>query len=518
MKNVKLSFLSIFAFLFSLTIYAQIKKPIGKPKTKPELVTKQLILGQDIEEVTLKLDEILSRNGFIFDKVTDENIYFFELDGSPTKNVQTYKRILDLQNDLHIILTANQDSKVYDVSIYSFTNQNFKTEEVKLLSFLNFKNWLVRDQNLYETVFSLGQNILTTNKQYLRINAFIPDATEFYSENYPEINIDSLNIETPIEKVHLFMLQKLKKANIKLICVKQNEIENDKANNFFSYTINSIYTQGINLSIKSDKIQKKEIYISSPNPIVFNNIKKTFFDNSAWTSQYTFKRNSGQTENYFKYKNFITIVNNINKTIKFLIVPTDNESAKKIMYGKPLSLVGVLEVYNGFENQDAMMKYMRDFYYHDGTSPNEAYSFFKNAQKIKILFGDGIENWGFKFLVDSEDNTINKEFKNTLANIENITSADWKLDDGTFRTQFYDTNIYNNAKAEHQRQKEINQEKQRQEEAERKEAEIERRLQQQRDAQAAEIERAEKARRTEASMRELNGAMQNLINAYTKKP
>ncbi len=421
--------------VFSLTA-AQTKKKVITSKPSPNksvTVTPSgflTLLGVSIDEANSALETMLTNNNISVQKVVEDITYQYDENYKKKEEID-YKNIylyLDSENS-KINLTTLED-KIVQIEIVSGYIENleklFKTNGLKLIEKLGDKS-IFENQNslaILDTDYETSYYLLITKKD----NAVI--------QNF---SINDLSTTTNFEDAASGIVNLLKQK-YPYIGAKSKDVLNNSKYEYIEKKQELIFKNNINAIVSAQKM-RKTISVSA-NPLQMANIK-SLLDIKSWEKRYT-DRNGVE---YFR-KNDVMLKLEPDYLEITPVPPRGSEAL--LNYSKPITFDELVKIYNDFNDNNARVKYLEDFYYSrktfdkDGSftnSKSETNFCQKNdASKACYYFGDQSSynnNWGFVFLVDSYDKNAVKSIVNEVT--ENFVTQDFRLDDlpGVNRTQFY---------------------------------------------------------------------------------
>lgn len=447
---MKTKILILFLLVFGC-ISAQKKtaKPIKKEvQSTAEKSLLYNLLGKNIDNALMELDEKISGKGYVFSGVEDDKKYVYATDKKRTEEIYNYSKYFTVSkggNPVQMILSANPDKTIYD--IYAYYENPEDGEEFK--KDMGIDLWrLVEtkgEQNIYnhkEKFAVLGPN---------NINAFVP-------ESKYETGVDAASV-IPI-------------LNSTPICVKKKEVFS-KDGRFMDYTQEFYYKNGFKITV-DEELRREATYVYNPSKIALHTILSKLQDLG-----YKERYKEEQTQNKYYYNESTnSMIKATDDYIELYTLPAPvadyNDSHLKQQAITPYLLN---EVYQNFPDKTVRNQYLKDHFWDKEASDGTLNIFGRdiNDNIVRAWFFDKEnydKNWGGKFNISFKDETAmnNLVFDNSILFTKNESSKEGFY---KFSTYYYDKNKYVASKTSYDVQQNVNKLAEQKLEAERKQREIE---------------------------------------------
>lgn len=476
MKTLKVT-LTIILFICNTFLQAQSKK---KPIVAAEKISFIIsLIGKNIEDATLEINDRLSPLGINFTKVTEEKDFVYNENLLPTENVYSYFKYLSTDQNFYITLIADSDKNIIKCN-FKFQDST-RTLRQKIEGILGKPNTLVF-QDVHTQIYRQKNIIYTTNKDDIQVfNNVEPVFTKPSS--------DSIKFGISMEDVGYNFNKILTENNNPILYAEKKTVTNDSKYQFKSFNQNIFYKNGYLLTLKFDQRKNTTAIIENPNAIYMSNIANKITSN-GYQSIY------GSESGYYKKEESFILKND--HYLFFYTIPNDLE--KKLSYADLPSITELNDFYYPiFNDYSKRAEYLDDHYVKQGNFWARKNA---NGDVVRFYFGnvkDFNENRGLKFLVDSPKANINEFYKINSPN--NLAFDDYDMNDAQFpeRTQFYDKTLYSAAEAGAKAKQYANQLAQKKLETENKQREI--------------IREQEKARKASENAVLINTATNSIINS-----
>ncbi|CAI9682368.1 cell envelope integrity protein TolA [Elizabethkingia anophelis] len=503
----KYSLLLLIFFFINIVIAQKKKIQPAAIKSKQEIGKKASIplLEKDINSTLEELEPKISKAGFFINELKERLIPYYN--DQYQKTGYGTEKIIVLKNNSYITLKTNVAGMVSSLEI---TTQQNSLEAMKKLSGLNNFNLLKKRAN--QEIYELGKYTGVISKEGSSEDDFISISifrNDFGGKQYlNSISLMNITMSTNFNEAMGMILSFLRANNQKIYSVSQPSYNETEV--FTSKSQDIFFTTG-QITLTENANHRLSLNIFADNPLLANNICQ-YFKISEWEPRYVDKNGA----KYFK-KNQLLLLHDKSYVNLIVLIPKENTEQKLTQSTAP-DFFTLSYLHSAFSNRSDLIKYLDDHYLYDygfkNTSEIQATKngFFMskmNDKLVRYYIGDENEtktNWGFIFLVDSYDKTIQDEYQE-MNNTDEYVSRNYSLNDmpGLIRVQYYLKPIYQAAQAKKDAEDSYAEIKKQQREAEEKQEEI-----------AKERRKAEKAKNFGNAMNTLTGELNKLINIYKK--
>lgn len=498
-----------------ITIIAPPKKTNAKPEIIKAKINKSYFIGMDLEDATLKLDGLFTKNGYVFENLTDDEQFLFNKQLVKTDTINTTIRHFTLQNNINIDLFADINKVLRRIQFRMPSGGNKIKKDAlnkKIITLLGIVDWQLIEIFEGQKVVGANGNLATIySNEELIIDIWKKQNFESVSKSVLELN--SLSYLSTYEDFILFYVNELKKLNLKVLFARPENLIIDDKTKDFNISIQEIkFTNGVTLSFMQDEFRKKSVTISCTNPIFFNSLKKSI--SKDWKLAYNFSL-FNELSYYYKNNNNMMKITPGQKYINIVLMPEKTNKTVKMQYGDYLSLTEINEIYHNFDNSSALNDYLADYFYlKAGTSQCSI----QDSKYITDVYfhNDKAAVDGLLYAITTANKEDIDEYKRQTDELENVIAVDFCSDGSNCWTYFYNKSIYQSYQISQNKQKELKaiaDEQQRQRnEQQRREAEETRRNNQIRASQ----EEAERQRRAQNTVNTINTMTDMLINSLKK--
>jgi len=451
---MKTNILILFLLVFGC-ISAQKKavKPVAKTIKKEVQATAEKsllynLLGKNIDNALMELDEKISSKGYTFSGVKDEKKYVYTADKKKTEEVYSYNKYFTISkggNPIQIFLSANPDKTIYDIYI-AYENPEDGEEFKKEIGVDSWKLLETKgEQNIYknkEKFAIVGPNT---------IGAFIPE----------------LKYEPGLDIAPVLTI-----LNSAPVCVKKKEVYSNNGN-FMDYTQESYYKNGFKIAV-DEGLRKETTYVYNPSKIALHTVLSKLQD-LGYKERYT----EAVTQNkYFYNESSNSMIKATDDYLEIYTLPAptaayDDDHLKQVAISPYL----LNDIYQNFPDKTVREQYLKDHFWDKAANDGTLNIFGRDSNDniVRAWFFDKEsfdQNWGGKFTISFADEKAmnNLEFDNSSLFTKNESTKEGYY---KFSTYYYDKNKYTASKTSYDVQQNVNKLAEQKLEAERKQNEIE---------------------------------------------
>lgn len=230
--KTKNALLIICCLFFFSNIEAQGKKKPVAPKENTAYIIS--LLGKNLDDATLEINEKLTSIGVNFTKVTDDKDFVYDENQKSTEQIYSYFKYLNTDNGFTVNLTADENRKIIKTTLVFDADTDAIHQKIKLI--LGKPNTLMYE-NANKSVYRQKDAIYTeTDTKIEAFTSVIP--------NFADIKVDSLQYGNSMEEMGSFINRNFSKSNIPILYAERKEVYNDHEYNFINYVQNVYYQNG----------------------------------------------------------------------------------------------------------------------------------------------------------------------------------------------------------------------------------------------------------------------------------
>lgn len=406
------------------------------------------LLGKNIDNALLELDEKISSKGYAFSGVEEDKKYVYTADKNRTEEVRSFHKYLTISKNnkpLQIFLSANPDKTIYDVYIY-FEN----TEDV-----IEFKKDI--GIGFWKLLETKGEQNIYNNKEKFavvgpnNINAFVPESK--YETSLALAPVLTVLNSTPI-------------------CVKKKEVYS-KDGRFIDYIQEFYYKNGFRIMVE-EELRKEATYINNPSKIALHTVLSKLQDLG-----YKERYKEEVTQNrYFYNESSNSMVKATDENIEIYTLPiTSAEYDDNHWKQEKITPQLLNSIYNNFPDKTVRAQYLKDHFWHktadDGTLNIFGRDNNDNIVRAWLYDKENFDKqWGRKFDISF---TNQKSYQDLLFDDSLLYAIGSTVDGKFYKFQggYYDKNKYLASKTSYDVQQNVNKLAEQKLEAERKQREIE---------------------------------------------
>lgn len=435
------------------------------------------LLGKNIDNALMELDEKMSGKGYTFSGVKDDKKYVYTADKQKTEEVYSYNKYFTISkgdSPIQIFLSANPDKTIYDIYI----NYENPEDGEALKKEVGVESWKLIETKGDQSIYKNKEKFVIVERTY--IEAFVPAST--YE---PGLDV------TPVLTI----------LNSTPICVKKKDIYSNNGR-FTDYTKESYYKNGFKI-IVDEQLRKETTYVYNPSKIALHTVLSKLQD-LGYKERYT----EAQTQNrYFYNETSNSMIKATEEYLEIYTLPTPNiEYDENHWKQQAITPYLLNNVYNNFPDETIRNQYLKDHFWNKKSTGGTLNIFGRdsNDNVVRAIVYDNKnfdEYWGAKFYISFKDEKAmnNLEYDNSLLFVKNKASTE---DFYKFNAYYYDKNKYTASKTSYDVQQNANKLAEQKLEAERKQREIE--------------ENEQKARRNAELQEGLQSFTNQLLELYKK--
>ncbi|WBV61513.1 hypothetical protein PFY12_05170 [Chryseobacterium camelliae] len=406
------------------------------------------LLGKNIDNALMELDEKMSGKGYIFSGVKDDKKYVYTTDKKKTEEVYSYNKYFTISkgdSPIQIFLGANPDKTIYDIYI-NYENpedgEAFKKE-------IGVESWKLIETKGAQSIYKNKEKFAVVGSN--NIAAFIPE-----SKYEPGLEI------APVLAI----------LNSAPICVKKKEVYSNEGR-FIDYLQEFYYKNGFKITVDQE-LRKETTYIYNPSKIALHTVLSKLQD-LGYKERYKEERTQHR---YFYNESSNSMIKATDDYLELYSLP-DPASAYNDSHLKQQAITPYLlnDIYQDFPDQTVREQYLKDHFWDKASSDGTLNIFGRDSNDniVRVWFYDN-ENfdktWGGKFNISFQDGKAmnSLQFDNTALFARNESSNEGYY---KFSTYYYDKNKYTASKTSYDVQQNVNKLAEQKLEAERKQREIE---------------------------------------------